>query len=189
MVVVVSEVGLVPVAANAVAMTLRVCFVLLLAAAAAIDVRARRVPNLLSGALAALGLVAAACGAASGNMLTAVLALGAGLALWLPFYAFGILGAGDVKLFAAGAAWLTPMATVSAALDAALVGGALGVAWMFYARGTAFTVTRVAHAIRQPELLRQPLPAPSGRDTRVPYAIAIAVGLCIEAWRMWKDAA
>jgi len=184
-----SEVGDASVAAGPVATAFRLCFVVLLAAAAVIDVRSRRVPNLVSGLLAALGLVAAVFGAASGNMVTAVMALGAGLVLWLPFYAFGVLGAGDVKLFAAGAAWLTPAAALIAALSAALVGGVLGVAWMFYARGTAFTVTRLAHSIRQPGLLRQPLPAPSGRDARVPYAIAMAAGLSYQAWRLWTGAA
>lgn len=164
----------------------RTAFLALLGAAVWWDVRARRVPNALSLTLAALGLTVSVAGVAGAPRPgTAAAALGVGLAVWLPFYLLRMLGAGDVKLFAAASAWLTPLASVRAAVGAALLGGVLGVLWMWRARGGAFTAVRLHHAIQQPSILRQPLPAGtlgSVRDPRLPYAVPMAIALAVEAW-------
>ena len=165
---------------------LRLAFVALLACAAVSDVRARRIPNVVSGLLLLLGLLAAAVGAAGGTLGTAAAALAVGFALWLPFHLAGLLGAGDVKLFAAGATWLTPFAALRGAAWAAILGGLLGVVWMGYARGAGFTFARLGLAMRQPELLREPLPAVAGRDGRVPYGVAMVAALLFEAARLWR---
>lgn len=165
---------------------LRLAFVALLGCAAVSDVRARRIPNLVSATLLVLGLVAAALGTAGGTLATAAAALGVGLALWLPFHLLGMLGAGDVKLFAAAATWLTPAAALRGAAFAAILGGLLGVLWMGYARGAGFTLARLGHARRQPGLLREPLPAVAGRDGRVPYGVAMVAALLFEAARLWS---
>lgn len=168
------------------ALPLRLAFVALLGWAAVSDVRARRIPNVVTGTLLVLGLLAAAVGAASGTIGTAAAALAVGFALWLPFHLAGLLGAGDVKLFAASAAWLTPFAALRAAAFAAILGGVLGVLWMGYARGAGFTLARLGHAMRQPQLLREPLPAVAGRDGRVPYGVAMVAALLFEAARLWR---
>ena len=166
--------------------SLRTTFVMLLACAAVTDVRERRIPNVLSGALVLLGLLAAAIGVASGTLWTALAALAVGFVLWLPFHLAGLLGAGDVKLFAAAATWLTPFAALRGAAWAAILGGLLGVLWMGYARGAGFTLARLGHAMRQPQLLREPLPAVAGRDGRVPYGVAMTAALLFEAARLWR---
>ena len=51
----------------------------------------------------------------------------AGAALFFPFFALGGMGAGDVKLLAALAAWLGPSESVWLAIFAAAAGGVLGV--------------------------------------------------------------
>jgi prepilin peptidase CpaA len=156
-----------------------------LALAAVWDARARRIPNALTVALALAGLAFAVgrVGMAGAGPGTAALALLTGLLVWLPFYALRMLGAGDVKLFAAAAAWLTPMATLEAALYTALFGGVLGIVWMVRTRGLAFAAIRLGHAIAEPRQLREPMPVASGQG-RLPYGIAMAVGLLLEAWRI-----
>ena len=165
---------------------LRLAFVALLGCAAISDVRARRIPNVVTGTLLVLGLLAAVVGAASGSLGTAAAAMAVGFALWLPFHLAGLLGAGDVKLFAAAATWLTPLAALRGAAWAAILGGVLGVVWMAYARGAGFTFARLGLAMRQPELLREPLPAVAGRDGRVPYGVAMVAALLFEAARLWR---
>jgi prepilin peptidase CpaA len=152
------------------------------------DVRVRRIPNALTASLALAGLALAAFGRGPSSLGAACASLGVGLAIWLPFNLIGLLGAGDVKLFAAASAWLTPLASFRAAVGAAIVGGLLGFAWMLYARGAGFTFVRLGHAMRQPELLRQPMPVAAGRDARVPYGVAMAVALLYEAVRLWRVA-
>src|SRR5512146_11218 len=100
------------------------------------DLRARRIPNKLVLFTAAIGVLfsIAAHGwlngftRAGGGMLT-------GLAIWFPFFALGMLGAGDVKLFAAAATFLGAKWAVEGALYTALYGGRLAAAFMIASSG------------------------------------------------------
>jgi len=89
-----------------------------------------------------------------------------GLVVWLPFWALGMLGAGDVKFFAAAAAWLGPRLALYAALLSALLGAMLALGWLFarayrHEPGSSAALQRV--------------------DT-IPYGVAMAAGLAINAW-------
>jgi prepilin peptidase CpaA len=163
-------------------------FVALLLAACVTDIRSRRIPNKLV-------LVLLLCGFVSSlvfrpTMLTLVWATASlllGFAIWIPFYLLRMLGAGDVKLFAAASVWLTPVAVAEAALASALIGGALAIVWLVRAHGLRFTVVRLSHAVQQPRILRDPVPTDS-RDRRVPYGVAMAAGLIVTALRMYAPA-
>ena len=71
-----------------------------LAAAVVTDVRTRRIPNWLTGAIAGAGF-GLACGGGTVTPLQAALGLLAGLLLMMPGHVIGATGAGDVKLMAA----------------------------------------------------------------------------------------
>jgi len=77
-----------------------------LAAAAAIDLRTRRVPNPLTAGLALSGLGFAAAGISHVSGAASLAGLCLGLALMLPGHLLGGTGAGDVKLFGAAGALL-----------------------------------------------------------------------------------
>jgi prepilin peptidase CpaA len=164
-----------------------VAYTAVLAACAVCDLAARRIPNVLVFPLAALGITVGGLtrGVAGAGWATACLALG--LAIWLPFYLVRAMGAGDVKLFAAAAAWLTPGAVLDAALLSALVGGILGVVWFVRTHGARFAAVRLAHAAHQPRILREPLPAASPA-ARVPYGVAMVASLLFTAWRLHSTA-
>jgi prepilin peptidase CpaA len=157
-------------------------FLALLAIASVSDVRHRRIPNLLVGVMALLGLgygvivLPPGLGAAR-----ALVGLGIGFGLWIPFYALGMLGAGDVKLFAAACCWLAPSQVFSAALLSALAGGLLSVVGLVLAHGVGLTSFRLAHALRDPKLISTPLSVPAGRPT-LPYGLAMAFGLTAVGW-------
>jgi prepilin peptidase CpaA len=158
-------------------------FTLLLAGACVSDLRWRRIPNSLVAALAIAGIVYAVATRPVDLALGMTLGGGAvGLALWLPFWAARVLGAGDVKLASAAGMWLGIAGAVEASLLAAVAGGVLGI-WALVRRsgpaaglirfGTWLTASRVTGAVA-PEL------TPS--EQRVPYGLAIAAGAVVAAW-------
>jgi prepilin peptidase CpaA len=153
--------------------------VVLLAAICVSDVRYRRVPNALVASLAILGLLASTlrqpwvAGLSHG-----VLGLLAGLALWMPFWLFHMIGAGDVKLFAAAAAWLGPSLVPEAALLAALYGGLAALGMLIVQRGAWLTFVRLGHALYAPGILRD---TPGTRGARLPYGVAITAGVLTAA--------
>lgn len=96
-------------------------------AAAAIDLRTRRVPNALTGAAAAVGIVLALTGFGRVGLVAALLGGLLGLTLLLPGYLFGATGGGDVKLLAAIGTLLGPERVVVAFFGMAIGGGLIAV--------------------------------------------------------------
>src|SRR5260370_21820100 len=98
-----------------------------LAIAVVIDVRTRRIPNWLTGSLAAAGLGMSFAG---GGLTPGQAALGliAGLLLMMPSHLIGATGTGDVKLMAAIGTLLGPGLVLRAFLFTAVAGGVLAVA-------------------------------------------------------------
>jgi len=90
------------------------------------------------------------------------------------------MGMGDVKLFAAIAAWLGPAQTFTALLYTGVAGGLIAIGWslaggflMQSMRGTASLIAGFARKGLQPcdtIVLDNPL------NRRIPYAPAIAIG-------------
>lgn len=154
----------------------------LLVLAAIGDIRTRRIPNMLVMILAVLGIAYSAtnpvsvAGAARG-----LEGLATGFACWLPFYLFGWLGAGDVKLFAAAGAWLGPARAVEGSLLAALIGAVLALMWMLRSRGLRNAVETLGIAATLPGVLAEPHSS-SGELRSLPYGVAMAAGAICVAW-------
>ncbi|HUU70487.1 MAG TPA: A24 family peptidase [Planctomycetota bacterium] len=140
-------------------------FILIMLAAAAYDLRQRRIPNYLIAATVILafgmhGMVGGLDGLASTWLLG--LMAGAGL-LILPF-AMGGMGAGDVKLLACAGSMLGPVQVFYAFLAAAVLGGLMAV-------GKA-----AAH--------KSPGQGPGGAG-RIPYGLPLAAGVLLSAAGAW----
>jgi len=159
-----------------------IVFTAILVLAAIGDLRTRRIPNRLVATLAVLGLAFSVTqGPFLGGALHGFEGLFVGLACWLPFYALGWLGAGDVKLFAAAGAWLGPMGALEGALIGAFAGAVLAVLWMLRSQGVRNAVQTLGMAAGSPGLLSKPAGGEKGRST-LPYGVAIAFGAICAAW-------
>lgn len=157
-------------------------FLTLLVAACAWDLRARRIPNRLTAVLAVTGwLFTIYEHPAISGVWFALGGLAVGLLVWFPSYAFGLLGAGDVKLAAAAGMWLGPMRSFEAAVVGGLIGGALALLWMLRFRGIRGTATTLWVASVLPRTLVQARVGPATRQ-HVPYSVALSLGLAIAAW-------
>src|SRR5688572_8550020 len=95
----------------------------ILVEAAVIDGLRLRVPNWLTFHLVLGGLVFAAWTGGASALFWALAGASLGLALLLPLYAIGGMGAGDVKLLAGVGAWMGPALTLGAFVASAIVGG------------------------------------------------------------------
>jgi prepilin peptidase CpaA len=150
------------------------------------DIRSRRIPNVLTFGAAGCALLYHLAASGLAGLGASAAGLAVGLAMFIPFFALGGLGGGDVKLLAAIGAWLGPAATVWAGLYAMLAGGplAIGVAlWRGYARRAATNIYSLLMFWRIAGF--QPHPAitlESSSGPRLPYAIPIAAGLALTLW-------
>ena len=98
-----------------------------LAAATIIDLKTRRIPNVLTGAMALTGLGFAASGVSGPSLGAALLGTVIGLLVMMPGYMLGATGAGDVKLMGAVGAIVGPALVIPAFLFTAIAGGVLAV--------------------------------------------------------------
>jgi len=117
-------------------------------AAAAIDLRTRRVPNQLTLAIGVLGLALAASHVTGVTVTGALAGCVLGLLLMLPGHVIGATGAGDVKLFAAIGTLLGPMHIVVAFIYTAIAGGVLAVIVAARRRRLQETMERTAAFVR-----------------------------------------
>lgn len=155
-------------------------------AACVFDLRTRRIPNLLTLGGAAAGLAYWLTRGGPSGLGVSAAGWGAGLAVFLPFFLLGGLGAGDVKLIACLGAWLGPSQAAWTALYAAIAGGVMAVV---VALATGYIRTAVdnlylllvhfrASGVRpHPDLTLE-----KGRGPRLPYALPIAAGTIAAMW-------
>lgn len=167
----------------------------LLATAVWHDVRSRRIPNrlVLWGTLAGLALQGALPAGAglfgtpfgALGLSGALAGWGLGLALLLPMYALGTLGAGDVKLMAMTGAFLGPHDILGAALLTLLAGGVLALA-VALRSGQLRQVLANVRVLTLHALLnttaggRARIAAPPVATGKLAYAIAIAAGTVLQ---------
>jgi len=139
-----------------------------------IDLRTRRIPNVLTGTTALVGLAIAAFGLGAVTFTQALAGLGVGLIVMLPGHVIGATGAGDVKLFAALGTLLGPSGAIVAFFYTAIAGGALALAVAVHRRLLRDTVARVA-ALVSTGGSNAPL-IETIQVNRFAYAPAIAIG-------------
>ena len=112
-----------------------------------------------------------------------------GLALLLPAYAIGGMGAGDVKLLAGVGAWVYGLHTVYAFAVTAIVGAVLAVAMVLVRRGWKrhaaqfMVILNEILVIRNPEQLAAIAAERKPTMLLLPYGIPIAIGTI--AYFLW----
>ncbi|GIX01979.1 MAG: prepilin peptidase [Thermogutta sp.] len=150
--------------------------------AAWIDGTKLKVPNWLTFPLIISGWVVSGLWFGWPGVWSSLLGTAVGLALLLPAYAIGGMGAGDVKLLAGVGAWIGMTHTLWAFVITVIVGAVIAVA-MVVARGAAWKHTRQFFAIlyeilvvRQPEKLAELAAERKPRMLLLPYGIPIAIG-------------
>jgi prepilin peptidase CpaA len=145
-----------------------------LGAAVFTDVRTRRIPNWLTGAIAgaAFGM---AFGGGPVTPVRALLGLLAGLVLMLPGHVIGATGAGDVKLLAAVGAVVGPDVIFLAFLYSAVAGGVLAIVVALRRGRLTTTLRATTNLVTQPVHAKRAIEA-SDRANRFAYGPAIAVG-------------
>lgn len=166
--------------------------------AAVIDLRTRRIPNLLTAPLLLAGWVCALC---LGGFAGLADAAAASFLLGLPFillFTFAGGGAGDAKLMAALGAWLGVLSG-TAVLVAVLISGAfVAIAYALATqrvRAVVSNLIRMATSVVVLALAREGFDearhgSPKTSEMQsIPYGIAIFIGTCVAAgglllWRV-----
>jgi prepilin peptidase CpaA len=168
-----------------------------LVVAAVIDGMQLRVPNWLTFPLvisgwiysAAAGFVGDGLWGLGAGLLWSLLGTAVGLALLLPAYSIGGMGAGDVKLLAGVGAWLHSETTFYAFCVATIVGGVLAIAMAAWRRGLkkhalqAQMILNEILIIRDPAALSEIAAERKSSMLLLPYGIPIAIGAIVYfAW-------
>lgn len=148
--------------------------------AAIVDLRTRRIPNVLTASLAGIGLGLAASGISGVSVLASCGGMLLGLLLMMPGHALGSTGAGDVKLMAAVGAIVGPALIVSAFLFTAVVGGVLAVIVAARRKRLAATVSGAGRLVAAGSELRAEIRAVPA-SSRFAYGPAIALGSVLAA--------
>jgi prepilin peptidase CpaA len=153
-----------------------------LGTAAAIDIRHRRIPNVVCVATAAAGLTLSTVGFSSITVTSALAGLGCGFLMMLPGHVFGATGAGDVKLFAAAGTLLGSGRIVKAFLFVAIAGGLFAAAIAIRRGRLGRTMGLTARLLGRPHELKTAIESPAEHN-RFSYGPAIAIG-CVIAMLM-----
>jgi prepilin peptidase CpaA len=156
--------------------------------AAVVDVYTKRIPNVLTFGGAALALICHTWLHGLAGLGESSAGLGVGLALFLPMFLLGGMGAGDVKLLGAVGAWLGPMGALWTGFMSVMAGGLLALVVAVktrYLRRALQNLWGLLLFWRAAGI--QPLPSltlESSKGPRVAYGLAIAAGTL--ATVLWK---
>jgi prepilin peptidase CpaA len=150
--------------------------------AAVIDGYKLKVPNWLTFPFILSGLVVGLLTGGWAGLGYALLGMLVGLALLLPAYAIGGMGAGDVKLLAGVGAWIGTLDTLYAFCVSAVVGGIIAILMVLYRRDWKkhyyqfFAIWTEVVTIRDPEQLSTIAAERKSTMLLLPYGIPIAIG-------------
>lgn len=154
---------------------------ILLAIAVAYDLRERRIPNslIVCGLVLALGGSGYLGGwAGLGASLAATLL---GMAVYVPFFAVRMVGAGDVKLFGVvagfaglGALWPVWLYTVLAGGVLGLISVILSRSFPLFLSNMKLLLISLTYRVRGSEMSLSAIATRT--SARIPYAVAIAAG-------------
>jgi len=153
--------------------------------AAIIDGLKLKVPNWLTFPMVISGWIySAAFSPFAGweGLMYSVVGTVVGLALLMPAYAIGGMGAGDVKLLAGIGAWVWGTATLYAFAASAVVGGIIAVLMVLVRRGWSkhqsqfWMICNEILAVKDPEKLAAIAAERKPSMMLLPYGIPIAIG-------------
>jgi prepilin peptidase CpaA len=161
-----------------------IALVMLVIAAAVIDVQSLRIPNWLTVGGMVLGLAwnTAVASAPLSGVMWALGGLAVGLVVLLPFYAVRVMGAGDVKLMAAVGAFLGFPGILYAILFTFIAGGILALMFALAHRSAGRMAANVGQIARYVAFgamtgVRSAVPLTAGPSIgKMPYGISIAIG-------------
>ena len=156
--------------------------VALLIVAAVIDGWKLKVPNWLTFPMIVAGWAYSGAYFGWEGLLWSLLGTVAGLALLLPAYAIGGMGAGDVKLLAGVGAWVWATDTFYAFCVSTVVGGLIAMLMILYRRAWAkhqsqfWMILNEIFTIREANQLSTIAAERKSRMLLLPYGIPIAIG-------------
>lgn len=145
------------------------------------DFQQRRVPNwlVLAGASLALAALVMGAGPLGRNWTDALLGAGIGFGFLLLFYAFGLMGAGDVKFAGALGLWVGLWALLPVWVIGSLLAGLHAVLWL--------VLQRWPLSPRLSLVLFGPVASADGnspiRARFIPYAAYLALAAAV--WMVW----
>lgn len=149
--------------------------VVLLCVAVLTDIRQRKIPNTLVLVGMSLGLLFAARSGEEGALIASLLGAACGLALYLPFYALGWMGAGDVKLLAMVGTFSAPLGVFLVSLYSAVIGGAIAIATVCIRERSVPSLSTVTGIVMSSARMASG-GRKAGLTSTLPYATAIAAG-------------
>ncbi len=156
------------------------------AAACVTDYRSRRIPNVLTFGASVVAVLFFGVTAGLAGVAAALEGWAVGCLLFLPWFALGGMGAGDVKLLAALGAWAGPGPAVWMALYASIAGGVFAVLVSLgsgYLREMLRNLWGLLMFWRVVGVRPHPaLTLRTGRGPRLPYAFPITVGAVAVIW-------
>lgn len=158
---------------------------LLIGIATITDVKSRRIPNWLTFGAIIIGLFYHLLANGFTGGLFALKGIILGLAMLLPAFIWGGLGAGDVKLLAAIGALVGPQFVLSAGIYSILVGGVVSFVLLIYHQRFLITIKRIWRYLvylatrifffKQISTEKPSIHEP-GKEITFPFGVAISIG-------------
>lgn len=150
--------------------------VAVMAAASAIDLRSRRVPNWITVPYFVAGLTAQAITGGWRGLAGGFAAVGLAVVIFgLPAF-LRAMGMGDFKLAAGVAAWIGPGQFFTASILTAIAGGIMAVAFCVWKGSLGASLNRTGDILLFRSTPRPRMGSEAARAQSIPYAPAIAIG-------------
>ena len=165
---------------------LRVAALGVAAVGAGVDLRTRRIPNLLTFGAATAGLGLQIWTSGTDGLVSGGSGWLLGVALFLPMFLLRGMGAGDVKLLAAVGSFLGPVGVLWTAFFTTIAGAVLALVVATIHRHTSTAIRNVWAVLGFWRIAgMRPVPGHTIVDSpgpRVAYGLAIAIGALAAVW-------